>query len=192
MYGIGGKMLKIHFVTGNAGKWEIAKDIFAKYGLELIQTNMETPEIQSTDVKEVAAYSARYAAQKLNAPVIKSDVGYYITALNGFPGPFIKYINGMLSSEDLLHLMKGVENRSMIIRECLAFATPASLTKCLTHEQQTILATKAEGTGSSIDKIMILDGFTKTRGACTKEEVAEFWKKSLTLYHDMAQFLKDK
>lgn len=113
--------MKITFVTGNIGKWEIGRDIFAKYGLELAQAKIETPEIQSLDVTEVATYSAQYAAQKLNTPVIKSD-----------------------------------------------------------------------GVGSSIDKVMILDGFTKTRGASDSKEVAEFWKKSLTLYHEMAKFLKTK
>ena len=181
--------MKITFVTGNMGKWEIGRDIFAKYGLELAQAKIETPEIQSLDVTEVATYSAQYAAQKLNTPVIKSDVGYYISALGGFPGPFIKYINQTLSDKDLLRLMKGVKDRSMIIRECLAFATPNGFTKCLVHAQKTTIAEKSDGVGSSIDKVMILDGFTKTRGASDPKEVAEFWKKSLTLYHDMAKFL---
>ncbi len=184
--------MKVTFVTGNIGKWEIGRDIFAKYGLELAQAKIETPEIQSLDVTEVATYSAQYAAKKLNTPVIKSDVGYYIPALGGFPGPFIKYINQTLSDKDLLRLMKDVKDRSMIIRECLAFATPDGFTKCLVHEQKTTIAEKSDGVGSSIDKVMILDGFTKTRGASDSKEVAEFWKKSLTLYHEMAKFLKTK
>lgn len=184
--------MKITFVTGNMGKWEIGRDIFTQYGLELAQAKIETPEIQSLDVTEVATYSAQYAAQKLNTPVIKSDVGYYISALGGFPGPFIKYINQTLSDEDLLRLMKDIKDRSMIIRECLAFATPDGFTKCFVHEQKTRIAEESDGVGSSIDKVMILEGFTKTRGASDSKEVAEFWKKSLTLYHEMAKFLKTK
>ena len=184
--------MKINFVTGNAGKWEIARDIFAQYDLELTQANMETPEIQSSDVGDVATYSAQYAAQVLGTPVIKSDVGYYITALKGFPGPFIKYINQMLSEGDLLHLMEGIKDRAMIVRECLAYAEPKGFTKCFVHEQKMTIAERAEGVGNSIDKIMILDGFEKTKGASDPKKVAEFWKKSLTLYHDMAQFLKAK
>lgn len=182
--------MKVAFVTGNQGKWEIARDIFAKYGVDLTQAKMETPEIQSLDVKEVALYSARYAAQKLQKPVIKSDVGYYITALNNFPGPFIKYVNQTLTSQDLLRLMVGKENRSMIIRECLAFAHPNGFHHLFIHEQNTILAKEEEGNGSSIDKIMILDGFSKTRGASDPKEVAEFWKKSLQLYHEAAKFVQ--
>lgn len=29
----------------------------------------------------------------LNQSVVVMDVGYYIEAINGFPGPFIKYLN---------------------------------------------------------------------------------------------------
>lgn len=29
--------MKITFVTGNIGKWEIGRDIFAKYGLNLLK-----------------------------------------------------------------------------------------------------------------------------------------------------------
>ena len=184
--------MKICFVTGNTGKWEIGRDIFANYGLELNQAKIETPEIQSLDVNEVASYSAQYVAQKLGPPVIKSDVGYYITALKGFPGPFIKYINQTLMEDDLLRLMEGIKDRSMVIRECLAYADPNGFTKCFTHEQKATIANQADGSGSSIDKIMILDGFTKTRAALDPKEVVEFWKKSLTLYHEMAQFLEDK
>jgi non-canonical purine NTP pyrophosphatase (RdgB/HAM1 family) len=183
--------MEIAFVTGNAGKWEIAKDIFAKYGLNLTQVAIDTPEIQSLDVKEVASYSARYAAQKLGVPVIKSDVGYYITALGGFPGPFIKYVNQTLSDADLLRLMDGVKDRTMIVRECLAFAAPDGFTKCVLHEQQMTIAEQSDGQGSSIDKIMILDGYAKTKAASDPKEVTDYWKKSLTLYHNMAQFLKD-
>ena len=184
--------MKINFVTGNSWKWEIGRDIFAQYGLELVQANMETPEIQASDVRDVATYSAQYAAQVLGEPVIKSDVGYYITALNGFPGPFIKYINQMLTEDDLLNLMKGIKDRSMVARECLAYAEPNGFTKCFVHEQHMTVAEKADGVGNSIDKIMILDGFTKTKGASDLKEVADFWKKTLTLYHDMAKFLKAK
>ena len=183
--------MKVAFVTGNKGKWEIAKDIFAKYEVDLVHANMETPEIQSLDVQDVALFSAQYAAQKLQIPVIKSDVGYYIPALNNFPGPFIKYVNQMLSSQDLLRLMEGKEDRLMIIRECLAFVHPNGMHQLFIHEQNTILAKQEDGNGSSIDKIMILDGFSKTKGASNPQEIAEHWKSTLQLYYDAAKFIRE-
>ena len=99
-------MKKVTMITGNMGKWKIASDIFKKYNVELEHIKMDTPEIQSHDVEEVSKYSAEYASNKLNIPVIKSDVGYYIDELGGFPGPFLRYINDMLESEDILKMME--------------------------------------------------------------------------------------
>lgn len=83
-------MKNVTMVTGNMGKWKVASDIFKKYDIELLHEKMDTPEIQSHDVEDVSKYSAIYAANKLNKAVIKSDVGYFIEALNGFPGPLFK------------------------------------------------------------------------------------------------------
>ena len=112
-------MNKIIIGTGNIGKYNIANNIFKEKGLNLMQEKIETPEIQSYNVEDVSAYSALYASKTLNKPVIKSDVGYFISALNGFPGPFVKYINGMLSSEEILKLMENKVDRTIILKECL-------------------------------------------------------------------------
>ena len=74
-------------------------------------------------------YSAEYARDKLNIAVIKSDVGYYIEELGGFPGPFLRYANEMLESEDILKMMEGKENRKILLKECLTFASPGYETK---------------------------------------------------------------
>lgn len=36
-------MKEIAMVTGNMGKWEIAKDIFSKYNNHLLQEKIDTP-----------------------------------------------------------------------------------------------------------------------------------------------------
>lgn len=127
-------------ITGNLGKWKIANDIFKKYNVELLHVNMDTPEIQSYDVEEVSRYSAEYASSKLNCDVIKSDVGYYIEELNGFPGPFLRYVNSYLTSEQVLKLMEGIENRTIILKECLTFATPDGQVKQFVNLEKATIA----------------------------------------------------
>lgn len=100
-------MKTITFVTGNPYKFEVAKKVIEKRGLILEKEKLETPEIQETDVVKIASYSAKWACEKLGKPAALTDVGWYIEALNGFPGPFIKYINQWLTSDDLLKLMSG-------------------------------------------------------------------------------------
>lgn len=182
--------MKITMITSNEGKWKVAHDIFQQYNVELDHVAMETPEIQSLDVTEVAEYSAQYACEKLGVPVIKSDVAYYIEGLNGFPGPFIKFINKTLTPQQMLDLMSNVTDRQMTIKECLALAIPGQEPICFTCDLNTQIATQAEGEGSTIDQIMVLDGFTKPRGTLTQEQAHEFFSKSVKVYHDMAKHLE--
>ena len=98
----------------------IARDVFSEYGLSLEQADLDIPEIQSLDVAEVARASTEFASSNLNGIIIKSDVGYYFEALQGFPGPLIKWINQTLSASDLMALMHGKTNRRVVLRECLA------------------------------------------------------------------------
>ena len=56
-------MKEITLVTGNLGKWKIAKDIFDKYNINLLHEKINTPEIQSNDVVEVSN-TQHYTQQK--------------------------------------------------------------------------------------------------------------------------------
>ncbi|MBR2587721.1 MAG: NUDIX domain-containing protein [Bacilli bacterium] len=182
---------EIIMVTGNSGKYKIAKDIFIEKGLNLIQEKIETPEIQSYNVEDVSAYSALYAAKELNKPVIKSDVGYFIPALNGFPGPFVKYINGMLSSEGILKLMENKTDRTIFLKECLTYATPTGEIKQFINEEKASIALSAYGTGSAFDRIVIFEGQEMPKSMNSDEENLEHFKKSLKVYEDVAEYLKN-
>lgn len=182
-------MESITFITGNKDKFEIAKSIFFGFGVELLMQKIETPEIQSLDIEEVAKYSAIYAADKLQKPVIVTDVGHYITDLNGFPGPFIKFINQTLKAEDILKLMQGKSNREVILRECLAYAEPNKEPVTFISELKAKIAEKAEGEGLAIDKVLILEGFDKPKGDYPPEVSIEYFKKNLQFYYKAAEYI---
>lgn len=181
--------MKLIFITGNEGKWKTAQNVLGQYGIELERKKIETPEIQAMAVEEVAAFSAEYAAREIGQPVIVTDVGYYISALNGFPGPFIKFLNQTLSSEDVLGLMRQHDDRRVIIRECLAYAAPGQKTKAFTSEQYATLARKARGNGSTIDNILVLKGFKATVGSTPKDSLEGYWANKLNHYHEFGLFL---
>ncbi len=182
-------MNEVTFVTGNIGKFEIAKHIFSEFGVELLCEKIETPEIQSMDIEEVAKFSAQYAADKLQKPVMVTDVGHYITSLKGFPGAFIKYINQTLEAENILAMLEGRADREVILKECLAYAEPNKEPVTFTQELKAMLAVKAEGEGSTIDKILILDGFDKPKGAYAPEVSLDYFKRNLDFYNQAAKYI---
>ena len=81
------KKKQIVFITGNEFKVKVANVSLEGTGVEVISRKMSCPEIQDENVRKIAEYSAKYAAEKLQIPVLKNDCGFYIDALNGFPGP---------------------------------------------------------------------------------------------------------
>ena len=127
----------ISFITGNKGKFEEAQQIFSGSGIELNQQQLDTPEIQSDDTPEIARFSAQFAGSKLNTPLFVMDLGFYIEALNGFPGPFIKFVNKWLSEDQILKLLEGKNNRKAYWITALGLFLPG--------EEVKIFASKSYG-----------------------------------------------
>lgn len=183
-------MKKIVFVTGNQKKWQIAQEILTKYNITLEQKKIETPEIQSTSVQEIAEYSAKFAAETLGLPIIKTDVGYYFDNFENFPGPFIKFVNGWFSPNELLGLVNSRKSSKIIIRECLVYGTPDGFVKSFIGETFAKFSKSPEGEGSAIDKIIIREGMDRTQGLTSQEELLDYWAKNLTHFHEMGEFIQ--
>lgn len=184
--------MSLLIITGNKDKWKVAKELLSQYNIPLDQVKIETPEIQSMNVIEIAEYSARFAQKSLGEEVLKTDVGYYITALNGFPGPFAKYFNQGLGVQDLTNLMKPYANREITIRECLAFCNKKGQVKSFISEIKATLSDSPQGTGSTLDQMTILPGFVLPQGATPKEEIFSFWNKNQQHYHDFGKYFTSK
>nr|MBP9749011.1 hypothetical protein [Patescibacteria group bacterium] len=94
--------MKLSIVTTNPHKARAAKKALTAANISFRLVSMETPEIQAEDSKAVAEYSARFAADLLQTPVIITDAAWHISGLNGFPGPFLRYMNTWLTAADVL------------------------------------------------------------------------------------------
>jgi len=173
-------MKPLFFITGNNLKFEVARKAMSGTGIKLIQKELNTPEIQSTSTEEIASFSAKWACDLLGEPVILSDAGYYIEALNGFPGPFIKYINEWLSADDILRLMVGKGNRKVVVKDCLVYCEPGKKPAIFCDFAKGTIANKKGSRGkTSINEIFIPEGYDKVESDIPRDEMKEFWAKSL-------------
>ena len=71
---------KLIYLTTNPHKVEEANEFFSKkygFGIEIVNPDFEILEIQAKTCSEVAAFSAKYAADRLGCAVLKSDSGLY-------------------------------------------------------------------------------------------------------------------
>ncbi len=186
-------MKQVFFITGNKLKFEIAQQALAGANIELVQKELATPEIQSVRVEEVAGFSAKWASDQLKQPVLVSDAGYYIEALNGFPGPFIKYINEWLSAEDILRLMDGKTNRTVEVKDCLAYCEPGQEPVFFCGSAKGTIANKKGSPGlTAINEIFIPEGYDKTESDIPWEEMKNFWSKSMKTYQLVGEYFKKR
>ncbi|KZT06483.1 Maf/Ham1 [Laetiporus sulphureus 93-53] len=83
---------KLKFVTGNANKLREVRAILAQSG---------------GTTREVATAKCRRAAELLGGPCITEDTALCFEALNGLPGPYIKYFLKELGHDGLNKLLVG-------------------------------------------------------------------------------------
>lgn len=171
--------MKINFVTTNKLKFEIAEAFFENLSgdYELVQYAIDTPEIQDTSVEEIARQSALWAAKETNEPSIKMDVGFFITALNGFPGPFVKYINDWLTQDNILKMMEEYTDRSAYFEDALAIAYPDGSSRVFVNKTLGSLTKQKDlnNTKWPANLLFIPDGLNQTLGSMTDEDQNKFW-----------------
>lgn len=184
-------MKTITYVTGNWAKIESAKKALEPLGFTIDNIKMETPEIQADDVVEVSKYSAKWASEKLNKPVLKNDSGLFVEGLKGFPGVYTHYADDTIGEDGLLKLMEGLDNRNAYFKESLAYCEPGKEPVVFESITKGKIDTKKSGTyGWSWDFIFIPDGEDKTLACFPDEERWDFW--SQDAYRELANYLENK
>jgi len=185
-------MKKVYFITGNKTKARIAQDILACKGITLTTLDIDAPEIQSLNGKEVCEYAAITCAQRVKKPVVKTDVSYSIPALNGFPGPFVKFINHMLTAQDLLHLMQGKKDRTVFMIEYLSYAQPDGSVISFQNTQEGTIAKKAATTkGRPFDQVIIRKGHTKHQSTIREDEMHTYFCEA-SVWHQFIEWVIKK
>ena len=168
--------MQIVYVTGNKYKIELAQRILSPLGITVEQKKIYCPEIQDDKIENVSKFSAKYAANELNIPVIKNDSGLIIEALNGFPGPYTAYVEDTLTEEGILKLMTNIQNRKACFVEVISYCEPNKEPVFFISETEgEISLTKKGEYGWSYDRIFIPKGQTKTLAEFNDDERWKFW-----------------
>ena len=180
-------MKNIILVTGNKHKLEIATKVLNLYDINVTNKNIDVDEIQDTNIEEIAKKSALLAAKILNKPVIKTDVGFEIEALNGFPGAFGKYVFNWLGTEGILKLLENKNNRNGTAIEVLAYAEPNGTYKTFRMYSPLTIRKNPKGSGSVMDKLMEIKGQKANYGSLSLEEKLKWWKSEDNYFHEFSK-----
>eukprot|EP00532_Pseudo-nitzschia_australis_P007246 CAMPEP_0168169668 /NCGR_PEP_ID=MMETSP0139_2-20121125/3761_1 /TAXON_ID=44445 /ORGANISM="Pseudo-nitzschia australis, Strain 10249 10 AB" /LENGTH=549 /DNA_ID=CAMNT_0008087103 /DNA_START=308 /DNA_END=1957 /DNA_ORIENTATION=+ len=116
----------ITFVTGNKKKLEEAKQILSTPDgsalFELSNKKIDLPELQG-DAIEIAKEKCRLAAKEVNGAVFTEDTSLCFNALNGLPGPYIKWFLENCGHAGLNKMLDGFDDRSAYAQTILAYTT---------------------------------------------------------------------
>lgn len=189
--------MKIAFATSNQFKFDSLQKFLKKVApeFELKQINTEIPEIQAADNQSVAAFSALWAANQLKQPVIKEDIGFYLEAWNGFPGPLVKDVEQQLGTAGFLQLLSATSNKRAHFKAAIAYAQPGQeLAQVATFETKLsgFVTDKTvglgQGKGGLADQIFIPDGYEITIAQALDEDSFD---RPTAHYQQLVNYLKN-
>ena len=161
-----------YFVTSNIHKFQEAHRVLDEYKIAAAKLRVEAVEIQDDSLENIAKYSVQDAVKNCGLPIFVEDAGLFVEALNGFPGPYSKYVYNTVGLKGILKLMNGVENRNAYFMSVIAFGSPDEPPTCFRGKIMGKISLQEQGTsGFGYDPIFEpADGDGRTFAEMTTTE----------------------
>ena len=176
-------MLK--FITGNKNKFEEAKLVFS----DIEQLDFDLAEIQEVDPKKIIEHKLLEAAKKYKGEFFVEDQSMHLDALNGLPGPFIKWFWQGLGNQGLFNLVSNLKNDKAHNRISVGyFKSPTEIVYFENIVSGRIVEPKGDldfGWGP----VFMPDGSQKTYGEMEKSE-KEFFNPRTMAFQQLKKYLK--
>lgn len=103
---------RVVFVTGNKNKLEEVRQILdvESLNVDLVAQSIDLPELQGESTQSIAVEKCTTAAETLGCSVLTEDTSLCFEALNGLPGPYIKWFLKSIGLDGLNKLLVGFES----------------------------------------------------------------------------------
>lgn len=100
----------ITFVTGNKKKLEEIQAILGP-NTKTVNKKIDLPELQG-EPNYIATEKCKLAVQEIKGPVIIEDVSLGFSALNGLPGPYIKWFLEKMGCQNVCKMLDSFDDKS--------------------------------------------------------------------------------
>ncbi len=182
-------MLQVNFVTKNPHKVQDAQKLLTK--IQLCHKNIELPEIQSLDPKEIINFKLQTAFKKIQQPCFVMDTSLYLDCLNGFPGPLIKWFFEQVGDHKICQICRLLQNQKCHYKTILGYFDGEKSHFFEEYTEGTI-ANEPRGTnGFDWDTIFVPEGHNLTFAEMTFEQKQQF-AVTAKLLLKLENFLLDK
>jgi non-canonical purine NTP pyrophosphatase (RdgB/HAM1 family) len=170
---------EVFFVTGNSHK---LREVEAILGT-MRHVDLDLPELQELEPRKVVIAKAQAALAQGYSPVLIEDTSLSLTALNGLPGPLIKWFLKALGGEGVYQLAASRQNCSAEVRTIFGLALGP---QTFIYGEGVVYGevVHPRGTGFGWDSIFQPQGSLKTMGEMSPKEKSSFSMRTKAL-HDL-------
>ena len=98
------------FITGNPNKLREARQILKGFDIE--SKDIEIPEIQEVNEQVIVEEKIRQALKLLDSEGFVEDTSLCFDALNGLPGPLVKWFLKAVGRRGLVDMLSAYDNKT--------------------------------------------------------------------------------
>ena len=176
------------FITGNQDK---ADYLSRQLGIHLERRKIDLDEIQEIDPEKLLDHKLRQAFGIVGAPVLVEDVSLVFTALNGLPGPYIKWFVDYAGLEACCRMLDAFDSRAAVAICTYGYYDGETMQFFQSQAPGTIADHPRGDDGFGWDKIFINEGYDITRAEMDQETNEQTYRAIMKPFEQVASFLRN-
>jgi len=162
--------MELLYVTSNQLKFKKAQHHLGSLGISLTCADYDFEELQGKDARKIVAHKLEQAYAHFHKPVLVSDDSWSIPALNGFPGAYMKDVNGWFQPMDWLRLMQEKDDQRIFLEAYLGYKD-AQRQNIFHYSRPNVFLTEAKGEMSNAPHLTVIGN--KTTGPSLAQIIAQ-------------------
>ena len=171
--------MDIYFITGNINKFKEIKSIIPN----LKQLNIDLPEIQEIDAKKVIEAKLKEAIKYTDKRnIIVEDTSLYLDALNGLPGPLIKWYLMKMGVDGIYNIANKFDNYNAKVKTYIGFLDDNNQIHFFDGELKGDIVSPQGNEGFGFDPIFKPEGYDKTLAEMSLSEKNKISMRRIAAY----------
>ncbi len=160
--------LCMKFITGNSRKYEEVRDLLAPILVE--QISMRLDEIQELDPRKIIEHKLSQARAAGFGECIVEDSALYLDALNGFPGPLVKWLEDAVGLVKISELTEALGNSKARVETIVGYFDGISRCEYFTGSLNGEIVKPRGEKDFGYGTIFVPEGHCKTFGEMERSE----------------------
>lgn len=158
--------MTLYFITGNKNKFTEISTILPN----VKQLDIDLPEIQDIDAKEIIKAKLLEAFKYQQAELIVEDTSLYLDCLNSLPGPLIKWFMKTVGNEGLFNMVEKLNNNKAEAKTIIGYIKNPDEIYYFEGSVKGRIVSPIGKSGFGWDPIFQPEGFSKSFAELTQEE----------------------